>query len=805
MSAEPSPNSLLVLNPNILLTPCSDFPEDDRARLGGGEDDVVVGERRSRFSAQRVSAETARFLRRFGSPTRILDAVRAHAAEAGDDPVELLDLVFPLLTQLRAQRILIAPEDARPVATEPRFRPADQIDGLEILRCAASQAETEIYAVRLPDGRQAALKWVPREAPDFVRAALAAEERILRRLEQSGMPATPRALGSRAVGEEGAYLPLTWFEGRTLDRLALAPDLDLVARAQIAAQIARLYARLHGLGVLHGDVHAGNILVDPESGPALIDFGCARALDEADSRPRAGLLTDYEPEAARELLADGPLPLATPEGEQYCVASMLYRLVAGAPPLRLSLEGRVALRQIAEQPPRAFADAGLYWPDLEATLRRALAKNPSDRHPGMAEFAEALDRIAAHGPPPAPPAPAILAGAGDASGRDALRALLANYGLDSALLDAGLRRGPVASLYHGGAGVAYALLRAAVLMEDPEALAAADLWIEQAHAAIPGGAAFDGTDLGIDPADISPAALFHRAPGVHAVRALIRHAAGDEQGFETACRAFLSETDAVSALFRSVSPPDRFALDMMNGPASHLLGIALLHPAAALCGGTIASDLAARADSLAATVLADATAWSAADPVGEQPYVGLAHGFAGALFALCRWSLVGRAPVPPALDAALDRLAGLAVESPDGLSWPVERGPQPFTPWTGWCHGSAGHALLWSLAAELRGREDDRYRARATARHLWANRHRTGPTLCCGLAGEALSLATVGSLAGDPVVVDQGRTLLADARAARFDPVVPHSLFRGGLGIELAALELARPDQSVWPLCGNPV
>jgi hypothetical protein len=198
MDAAKPADDVLVLNPNVSVTPAGDYPEAIRARLGGSADDFVISERRSRYAALRVDQETASFVQRFSTPIRLVEAVAAHSARTGEDPFTLLDAVFPLVAQLRAQRVLISPEDARPSPSEPRFAPGTDIAGYRVVRCVEAQTETEIYKVETRSGHPAALKWVPRGAPTFVEAALDREERVLGDLENAGVRAVPQILASGA-------------------------------------------------------------------------------------------------------------------------------------------------------------------------------------------------------------------------------------------------------------------------------------------------------------------------------------------------------------------------------------------------------------------------------------------------------------------------------------------------------------------------------------------------------------------------------------------------------------------------------
>ena len=88
-------------------------------------------------------------------------------------------------------------------------------------------------------------------------------------------------------------------------------------------------------------------------------------------------------------------------GEQHAVAALLYVLLTGTHYRDFSLEKQAMFRQIAEEPPLPFTARGLpAWPEVEAVLSRALAKEPGERFPSLAALAAAWERIPSPFRPP---------------------------------------------------------------------------------------------------------------------------------------------------------------------------------------------------------------------------------------------------------------------------------------------------------------------------------------------------------------------------------------------------------------------
>lgn len=171
--------------------------------------------------------------------------------------------------------------------------------------------------------------------------------------------------------------------------LPMAPDLAI----NLVGQVAAALQYTHDRGVVHRDVKPGNILlraVDNDAWQALLaDFGVARAMQAQTQHTQVtGTLAYMSPEQFSGTFS--------PASDQYALGIVTYLLLAGRPPF----EGDIATVSQAHlnQPPpsiRTFNPA--ISPAVNAVVLRALAKQPSDRYPSVAAFAQAL-RAAEHAP-----------------------------------------------------------------------------------------------------------------------------------------------------------------------------------------------------------------------------------------------------------------------------------------------------------------------------------------------------------------------------------------------------------------------
>ena len=152
------------------------------------------------------------------------------------------------------------------------------------------------------------------------------------------------------------------------------------------------YADLHRHGVLHGDVHPGNILLDADRRVRLIDFGLAAVPGRPARAPpsRRGVSRP----AVRRRAARGPAATGPGRRRRAVRAGGVglptgHRRGLSRPGMRTTRRpcGR-SCRRRRDASPRS---AGR-WAAGERVLRRALAKDPGDRFARSKPCAEALRR-----------------------------------------------------------------------------------------------------------------------------------------------------------------------------------------------------------------------------------------------------------------------------------------------------------------------------------------------------------------------------------------------------------------------------
>ena len=276
-----------------------------------------------------------------------------------------------------------------------------QFGGYRIESFVARGGMGMVYkATQLALERSVALKLVAPELAydDAFRERFKREARLAAALDH------PNILPVYEAGEiDGQlFLAMRFVPGTDLDSLivreqGLAPE----RAAAIVLQVASALDAAHSRGLVHRDVKPGNILIAEEYGEErayLTDFGLTKnAATEAHltlTGHMVGTLDYVAPEQAEGRTVDG-------RADTYALACVLYRAVTGRIPFDRPTDAAKIMAHLTDPPPSAAAGSSAVSSDLDAVIRRVMAKRPEDRYASSGEFARAA-RNAAALPVPAP-------------------------------------------------------------------------------------------------------------------------------------------------------------------------------------------------------------------------------------------------------------------------------------------------------------------------------------------------------------------------------------------------------------------
>jgi serine/threonine protein kinase len=197
-----------------------------------------------------------------------------------------------------------------------------------------------------------------------------------------------------------AFIVMEHLEGETLARRLARSRLRWPAAIAIARQIAGALSAAHAKGIVHRDLKPDNVFLvpDPEVPGGerikLLDFGIAKLLVESSDMPNVtrtgavmGTPTYMAPEQCRGVAIDHRADL-------YALGCVVYELCCGTPPFVGEGTGDVLAAHIHVQAPAMTGMVSEVPPDVQALVRRLLAKAPGERVQSAEELIRAIDALA---------------------------------------------------------------------------------------------------------------------------------------------------------------------------------------------------------------------------------------------------------------------------------------------------------------------------------------------------------------------------------------------------------------------------
>jgi predicted Ser/Thr protein kinase len=273
----------------------------------------------------------------------------------------------------------------------------DSIEGYEILSEIHRGGQGIVYkAVQKSTRRTVAIKVLPEWA--------SASSRRRHRFEREiNLVAGLRHPNIVTVYESGLthdryYFAMEYIHGRPLDAYLADRKQSTDDVLRLMAKVCRAIAYAHNQGVIHRDIKPGNILVDSEGEPHIVDFGLAKAAG-------TGLLAGDTPVTVTSEFM-GTLAFASPEQvsgdpslvdvrtDIYSLGVVLHKSLTDQHPFDLSGDIAHLLARIAHADPvRPSTVRGELKGDLDTIILKALAKERDRRYQSAADLANDLERV----------------------------------------------------------------------------------------------------------------------------------------------------------------------------------------------------------------------------------------------------------------------------------------------------------------------------------------------------------------------------------------------------------------------------
>lgn len=232
------------------------------------------------------------------------------------------------------------------------------------------------------------------------------ERRILAQLQHPGIA---RLLDGGVTADGSPWFAMEYVDGLQIDDWCTTQRLGVRERVRVMLRVLDAVQHAHTRLVVHRDLKPGNILVDRDGTPRLLDFGIAKLLspdtDTDGAVTGASTVTRLHgapmslPYAAPEQIREEPVSIAT---DVYALGVTLYELLTGTLPFgdgsdgRSALEARIlagnALRPSARLAAASgtTASARLMRGDLDLVILRAMHVEPARRYASAAALSDDL-------------------------------------------------------------------------------------------------------------------------------------------------------------------------------------------------------------------------------------------------------------------------------------------------------------------------------------------------------------------------------------------------------------------------------
>jgi eukaryotic-like serine/threonine-protein kinase len=188
------------------------------------------------------------------------------------------------------------------------------------------------------------------------------------------------------------YIVLEYVDGETLKGLIRrGGPLEIPQALAYAIEIARALGAAHECQIVHRDVKPQNILIDPEGGAKITDFGIARSLSEEGLTMAGRVLgtTDY---VSPEQALGQPV---TPQSDLYSLGIVLYEMLTGDVPFHGDSPVAVAMKHVREELPDVQARRPQISAATASVVDRAVAKDLARRYPDAAAMTADLENVLA--------------------------------------------------------------------------------------------------------------------------------------------------------------------------------------------------------------------------------------------------------------------------------------------------------------------------------------------------------------------------------------------------------------------------
>lgn len=259
-------------------------------------------------------------------------------------------------------------------------------DGYKLIRQVGAGVAGPVWMADGPAGRVAMRRFAS-PAPPGSDEWVADRAHFLQAGRQCLAFRHPRVVPIHDVIDDSddAWISSDFVEDETLESILKHERLSTAQTNRILRSVAQVLDNAHRSGIVHGDLKPSRILVGDKKSVRLTDFAIS---PRARRSPRADFMASWvHPYLTPEhLIAPGTIG---PRSDVYALAAIAYYMYSGKPPFSSSGDIRAAILRGQLDLPATVSRA--LSSGLEAPLRKAMSRDPSQRFADCSELIGALE------------------------------------------------------------------------------------------------------------------------------------------------------------------------------------------------------------------------------------------------------------------------------------------------------------------------------------------------------------------------------------------------------------------------------
>jgi serine/threonine protein kinase len=183
------------------------------------------------------------------------------------------------------------------------------------------------------------------------------------------------------------YITMRLVEGTDMRALIAAQRrIEPLRTARIVRQVGAALDAAHARGMLHRDVKPSNVLLAREDHAYLSDFGLAKLVSSAGGLTRQGSIVARAEYVAPEQILNERVDA---RADVYALGCLLFESLTGEAPFARWDEGPQALAHLDAPRPSPVELCPDLPREFDDVVRRAMAKDPSERYPSAGDLGQA--------------------------------------------------------------------------------------------------------------------------------------------------------------------------------------------------------------------------------------------------------------------------------------------------------------------------------------------------------------------------------------------------------------------------------